>query len=75
MLGAVAGDIIGSPYEWADAKNKDFEMFRSHRGDYKGRLITTHPRFTDETVMTLAVAEWLTKDNDWSVSRLIKILQ
>lgn len=75
MLGAVAGDIIGSPYEWADAKGKDFEMFRSHRGDYKGRLITTHPRFTDETVMTLAVAEWLTKDNDWSVSRLIKIMQ
>ena len=38
MLGAVAGDIIGSPYEWADAKGKDFEMFRSHRGDYKGLI-------------------------------------
>ena len=75
MLGAVAGDIIGSPYEWADAKNKDIEMFRSYRGDYKGKTITTHPRFTDETVMTLAVAEWLTKDNDWSASRLIKIMQ
>ena len=46
MYGAILGDIIGSPYEFDRGnKTKDFPMFsaRSH--------------FTDDTVMTLAVAE------------------
>lgn len=28
MLGAIIGDIIGSPYEFHNIKNKDFELFR-----------------------------------------------
>ena len=47
MLGAIIGDIIGSPYEWHNIKTKDFELFR-HRC-----------RFTDDSVMTIAVAEAL----------------
>ena len=47
MLGAIAGDIIGSPYEFEDhpSKTKEFPLFGpdSH--------------FTDDTVMTVAVAE------------------
>lgn len=47
MLGAVAGDIIGSVYEYTEQKRYDFEMLP------KGS------RFTDDSVMTIAVAHWL----------------
>ena len=47
MLGAVAGDIIGSTYEFTRMKDYDFE------------LLPEESRFTDDTVMTLAVAQWL----------------
>lgn len=45
MLGAIAGDIIGSVYEWERIKTKEFELFspRCH--------------FTDDTVLTAAVAD------------------
>ncbi len=44
MYGAILGDIIGSPYEWHNKKSKDFPLF------------SKFSRFTDDTVMTLAVA-------------------
>ena len=47
MLGAIAGDIIGSPYEWDHIKTIEFPLF------------TDKCRFTDDTVMTFAVAEAL----------------
>lgn len=47
MLGAIAGDIIGSVYEFNNLKRKDFPLF-----DKKCR-------FTDDTVMTCAVAKSL----------------
>lgn len=48
MFGAILGDIIGSPYEFdRGRKTKDFTMFE------KGAA------FTDDTVMTIAVAEAL----------------
>ena len=45
MLGAIAGDIIGSVYEHRNIKNTQFPLF--------------HPlcRFTDDTVQTVALAE------------------
>lgn len=46
MLGAVVGDIIGSTYEWYNTKRMDFELFPQGS------------RFTDDSVMTLAVAKW-----------------
>ena len=45
MLGAIIGDIAGSIYEWNNIKSKDFPLF--------GRSCS----FTDDTVMTCAVAE------------------
>ncbi|MBQ9377157.1 MAG: ADP-ribosylglycohydrolase family protein [Schwartzia sp.] len=45
MLGAIVGDIIGSVYEWKNIKTKDFPLFRDDCF------------FTDDTVMTCAVAE------------------
>lgn len=45
MLGAIIGDIVGSVYEWDNIKTKDFPLFREDCF------------FTDDTVMTCAVAE------------------
>lgn len=45
MIGAILGDIIGSPYEFdLGNKTKDFPLF------------SERSQFTDDTVMTLAVA-------------------
>lgn len=46
MYGAILGDIIGSPYEFdRGSKTKDFPLFSSRS------------EFTDDTVMTIAVAD------------------
>ena len=45
MLGAIAGDVIGSAYEWHNMKTTEFELF------------SRESRFTDDTVMTVAVAD------------------
>jgi ADP-ribosylglycohydrolase len=63
MLGALVGDIIGSTYEWYNTKRSDFELFE------KGC------RFTDDSVMTLAVAKWLIEDENHSTAQLIKCMQ
>ena len=47
IFGAVAGDIIGSVYE----------RFNIHTTDFQ--LISPFCHFTDDTVMTMAIAEWL----------------
>ncbi len=52
MLGAIVGDIVGSVYEWHNIKTKDFPLFGPKC------------RFTDDTVMTCAVAEALMKGGD-----------
>ena len=75
MLGAVAGDIIGSPYEWNNTQDRYFELCRGTRGWFRGREVTFHPKFTDDTVMTLAVARWLMNDLDRKASNLIRIMQ
>ena len=47
MLGAVIGDIVGSRFEWRNHKSKDFELF------------TPNCRFTDDSVLTFAIASAL----------------
>lgn len=47
MLGAIVGDIIGSPFESSPVKRLDFDLF------------SDHSCFTDDTVMTVAVADWI----------------
>lgn len=68
MLGAIAGDIIGSVYEFTGQKRYDFEMLP------KGS------RFTDDSVMTVAVAHWLSHcdeegNTDRSKGHLVKCMQ
>jgi len=52
MIGAIAGDIIGSMHEGAGTKTKQFPLF--------GPFV----RFTDDTVLTIAVAESILRDSD-----------
>ena len=52
MLGAVIGDIVGSRFEFSNLKRKEFPLF------------APSCRFTDDTVMTLAVARALTETTD-----------
>jgi ADP-ribosylglycohydrolase len=47
LLGAIAGDVIGSVYEYSPHKSTDFPLF----------IPESH--FTDDSVLTLAVAEAL----------------
>lgn len=63
MLGAVFGDIVGSAYEWNNVKTKDFP------------LQTSFTRYTDDSVMTLAVAQWLMTDPDHSEEGLVRGMQ
>jgi ADP-ribosylglycohydrolase len=53
MIGAIAGDIIGSVYEGRPIKTKDFPLF--------------HPRcrYTDDSVLTVAVAKAILEDRDY----------
>ena len=75
MLGAVAGDIIASPYERKNAADNEFEMFASVRGRHGGEDITFFPKVTDATVMTLAVARWIATDPEHRKGSFISCLQ
>ena len=75
MLGAVAGDIIASPYEKKNAVDSEFEMFASVRGRHGGEDITFFPKVTDATVMTLAVARWIATDPEHRKGTFISCLQ
>ena len=63
ILGGIVGDIIGSTREWKNVKNENFE------------LLPEGSCFTDDTVMTLAVAEWLMTDPTHSEKTLIECMQ
>ena len=47
MLGAIIGDIVGSHYEFNNTKDYNFELFAEPSS------------YTDDTVMTMAIAWWL----------------
>jgi ADP-ribosylglycohydrolase len=52
MLGAIIGDTVGSVYEFDNIKTTDFPLF------------TERNEFTDDSVMSVAVAEWLLRDKN-----------
>ncbi len=45
MIGAIAGDVIGSVYEWHNIKTKDFNLF------------SEKCCFTDDSILTIALAD------------------
>ena len=62
MFGAIIGDMVGSPYEF-DANNiktKEFELF------------SLRSCFTDDSVMTLAVAQAMLDTADLGNDNLLR---
>jgi ADP-ribosylglycohydrolase len=58
MIGAIAGDIIGSVHEYARTKSKDFPLF------------VPASTFTDDSVLTVAVAQAILTDGDYRKAAL-----
>lgn len=56
MFGAIAGDVIGSPYEGNSIKTTKFPLFEAHSC------------FTDDTVMTIAVANAILERQEYGIS-------
>jgi len=54
IIGAIAGDIIGSVYEWHNVKTMNFDLFCSHS------------KFTDDSVLTLATMDAIMNQNKYS---------
>ena len=54
IIGAVIGDVIGSVFEWNNIKKTDFDLF--------------NPKcdFTDDTVLTIAVADCILNKKDFA---------
>ncbi len=58
MLGAIIGDTVGSEYEFNNTKDYNFTLFKDSSA------------YTDDTIMTMAVASWLLKDETHSYQGL-----
>lgn len=54
MLGGITGDIVGSVYEFDNIKTTEFPLFRDDC------------RFTDDTILTVALAETILRDRDYT---------
>lgn len=52
MLGAIIGDMVGAPWEFRRITTKDFPLFNDRNG------------ITDDSIMTVAVADALLHDKD-----------
>ena len=65
MLGSIIGDIVGSRFEGYNSRIKktDFELFDKSN------------KFTDDTVLTIAVADWLMRDKENRPETLVKLMQ
>jgi ADP-ribosylglycohydrolase len=56
MLGAIIGDIVGSAYEFLPAQHQDFPLF------------TAQSTYTDDTVLTIAIAASLLENTAYATS-------
>ena len=54
ILGAIAGDVIGSVFEWDNVKTTNFPLFRSRSS------------FTDDTVLTVATMDAIINKKDYT---------
>ena len=63
LYGTIYGDIAGSTYEFRSVTNYNFTT------------VPAKSRFTDDTVMTCAVALWLIEDEKHLLSELVKQMQ
>lgn len=63
MIGAIIGDIVGSTYEFSNTK------------DYNFPLYNIKSVYTDDSILTIAVAERLLDDESYSPARLSQIMR
>ncbi|MBS9768028.1 MAG: ADP-ribosylglycohydrolase family protein [Flavobacteriaceae bacterium] len=54
ILGAIAGDVIGSAYEFNNTKNTNFELFSKQSG------------YTDDSILTIAIADAIMHQKDFA---------
>ena len=59
MLGAIIGDTVGSVYEFENIKTTEFDLF------------SPESIYTDDSVITLAVAHWLFNDKTYNTQTLV----
>ena len=62
IIGAIAGDVIGSAYEFNPTRDHNFDLF------------TPKSTFTDDTVLTMANALWLLEDPQHTPEKLVRIM-
>jgi ADP-ribosylglycohydrolase len=62
ILGAIIGDTVGSVYEFNNHKSVDFELF------------DPDCEFTDDSIVTVAVAKWLLIDPEHTFEKLEECL-
>ena len=63
MIGAIIGDVVGSRFEFNNHRSKEFE------------LIDVNSTFTDDTVLTIAIMDWLTNSLVKDEAHAAKYLQ
>ena len=63
LMGAILGDIAGSIYEFDSHKSTDINL-QDKRMDY-----------TDDTIMTIAVADWILNDKRHTMNGLVERMQ
>ena len=63
MLGALIGDTVSSIYEFNNIHTKEFPLF------------SPTSTFTDDSIMSMAVAEWLLTDEQHTQSTLIAFME
>ena len=56
MIGAIIGDVVGSVYEWDNIKTTKFP------------LLSPESKFTDDTVLTIAVADAIINEKDFRLT-------
>lgn len=60
ILGAIIGDVIGSSYEWKDYRTKNYNF----------ELVTERTRFTDDSILTIAVLDALLEYKKLNINNL-----
>ena len=63
IMGAIIGDTIGSTYEFNPTKDYNFPLYDDAMN------------YTDDSIMTIAVADWILKDESLSSERLIHTMR
>lgn len=72
LIGAIVGDVQGSIYELQEDKNKIKKAFVK-----KDKTLSTNKQltYTDDSVLTIAIAKWLLEDKEHDKETLIDLFR